>query len=124
MTVRAEYVKCCKPKCDKLHGPYLYNYFYENKKLKKKYISLGTLQDYKLAEEYQNNLNLKTSIKEIIKKIRMSRIDKCREIAGSKGFTDGKAIGYITQEMTKKYLDYNNAEKLDDFLNQQLLTLA
>lgn len=37
-TIRQEYVKCGNPDCTKEHGPYLYAYWKENKKLKKKYV--------------------------------------------------------------------------------------
>ena len=37
-TIRQEYVKCGNPDCQKSHGPYLYAYWKQDKKLKKKYV--------------------------------------------------------------------------------------
>jgi NAD(P)-dependent dehydrogenase (short-subunit alcohol dehydrogenase family) len=37
-TIRQEYVKCDDPDCQNLHGPYLYAYWKQDKKLKKRYI--------------------------------------------------------------------------------------
>jgi len=37
-TVRSEYVKCGNIDCNKLHGPYLYGYWKQDRKLKKMYI--------------------------------------------------------------------------------------
>ena len=37
-TIRQEYVKCGNPDCQNSHGPYLYAYWKEGKKLNKKYI--------------------------------------------------------------------------------------
>ncbi len=37
-TIRQEYVKCGDPDCQNLHGPYLYAYWKEDKKLNKRYV--------------------------------------------------------------------------------------
>lgn len=37
-TIRQEYTKCGKVDCDKKHGPYLYAYWKDKGKLKKKYV--------------------------------------------------------------------------------------
>jgi hypothetical protein len=37
-TLRQEYVKCGNPDCENLHGPYLYAYWKQDKKLKKRYV--------------------------------------------------------------------------------------
>jgi hypothetical protein len=37
-TMRQDYVKCGNPDCQKLHGPYLYAYWKQDKKLNKWYI--------------------------------------------------------------------------------------
>jgi hypothetical protein len=34
-TMRQDYVKCGNPDCQKLHGPYLYAYWKQDKKLNK-----------------------------------------------------------------------------------------
>ena len=37
-TIRQEYVKCGDPDCQNQHGPYLYAYWKEDKKLNKRYV--------------------------------------------------------------------------------------
>src|SRR5262249_52273895 len=37
-TIRQEYVKCGNPDCENSHGPYLYAYCKQDKKLKKRYV--------------------------------------------------------------------------------------
>jgi hypothetical protein len=52
-TMRQEYVKCGNPDCQNLHGPYLYAYWKQDKKLKKRYVGKN-LEDFglrKLAKE-------------------------------------------------------------------------
>jgi hypothetical protein len=44
-TIRQEYVKCGKPDCENLHGPYLYAYWKHDKKLKKRYLGKN-LEDF------------------------------------------------------------------------------
>jgi hypothetical protein len=51
-TIREEYVKCGNPACQKCnidgHGPYLYAYWKQDKKLKKRYVG-------KSWEDYRNS---------------------------------------------------------------------
>jgi len=52
-TIRQEYVKCGDPDCQKSHGPYLYAYWKQDKKLKKRYVGKN-LEDFglrKIAKE-------------------------------------------------------------------------
>jgi hypothetical protein len=52
-TIRQEYVKCGNPDCQNLHGPYLYAYWKQDKKLNKKYVGKN-LEDFglrKIAKE-------------------------------------------------------------------------
>jgi hypothetical protein len=37
-TIRQEYDRCSNPDCQQLHGPYLYAYWKDGKRLRKKYI--------------------------------------------------------------------------------------
>src|ERR1700752_1026653 len=46
-SIRQEYVKCGNPDCQNLHGPYLYAYWKEDKKLKKRYVGKN-LEDFRL----------------------------------------------------------------------------
>ncbi|MGC2573544.1 MAG: hypothetical protein WA364_18680 [Candidatus Nitrosopolaris sp.] len=52
-TIRQEYVKCGDPDCQNSHGPYLYAYWKQDKKLKKRYVG-KYLEDFairKIAKE-------------------------------------------------------------------------
>jgi hypothetical protein len=44
-TIRQEYVKCGNPDCQNSHGPYLYAYWKQDKKLKKRYVGKN-LEDF------------------------------------------------------------------------------
>ena len=44
-TIRREYVKCGNHDCQNQHGPYLYAYWKQDKKLKKKYVGKN-LEDF------------------------------------------------------------------------------
>ena len=48
-TIRQEYVKCGNPDCQNSHGPYLYAYWKEDKKLKKRYVGKN-LEDFRLRK--------------------------------------------------------------------------
>jgi hypothetical protein len=52
-TIRQEFVRCGNPDCQNLHGPYLYAYWKQDKKLKKRYVGKN-LEDFglrKIAKE-------------------------------------------------------------------------
>jgi hypothetical protein len=44
-TIRQEYVKCGNPDCQNSHGPYLYAYWKQDKKLKKIYVGQVNIQN-------------------------------------------------------------------------------
>jgi hypothetical protein len=48
-TIRQEYVRCGNPNCQNSHGPYLYAYWKQDKKLNKKYIGKN-LEDFSLRK--------------------------------------------------------------------------
>jgi hypothetical protein len=48
-TIRQEYVKCGNPDCLKSHGPYLYAYWKQDKKLKKRYVG-KSFEDFRLRK--------------------------------------------------------------------------
>jgi hypothetical protein len=48
-TIRQEYVKCGNPDCQNSHGPYLYAYWKQDKKLKKLYVGKN-LEDFRLRK--------------------------------------------------------------------------
>ena len=52
-TIRQEYIRCGNPDCENSHGPYLYAYWKQDKKLKKRYVGKN-LEDFglrKIAKE-------------------------------------------------------------------------
>ncbi|MGB8936870.1 MAG: hypothetical protein WCC17_17405 [Candidatus Nitrosopolaris sp.] len=52
-TIRQEYAKCGNPDCQNSHGPYLYAYWKQDKKLKKRYVGKN-FEDFaitKIAKE-------------------------------------------------------------------------
>jgi len=48
-TIRQEYVKCGNPDCQNSHGPYLYAYWKQDKKLNKRYVGKN-LEDFRLRK--------------------------------------------------------------------------
>jgi hypothetical protein len=66
-TIRQEYVKCGDPDCQNLHGPYLYAYWKQDMKLKKRYVG-------KNLEEF----GLRKIAKEI--KVKPSQLNKLKFI--------------------------------------------
>ena len=48
-TIRQEYVKCGNPDCQNSHGPYLYAYWKQDKKLRKLYVGKN-LEDFRLRK--------------------------------------------------------------------------
>jgi hypothetical protein len=48
-TIRQEYVKCGNPDCQISHGPYLYAYWKQDKKLRKLYVGKN-LEDFGLRK--------------------------------------------------------------------------
>jgi hypothetical protein len=59
-TARQEYVKCENPDCQNLHGPYLYAYWKEDKKLNKKYVG-KKFEDFRLRR-IAKEIRLKPSV--------------------------------------------------------------
>ena len=54
-TVRHEHVRCGNPDCQHLHGPYLYAYWKDGKRLRKRYIgkTIGDLLVRKVGKKKQ-----------------------------------------------------------------------
>jgi hypothetical protein len=58
-TIRQEYVRCGNPDCQNSHGPYLYAYWKQDKKLKKRYVGKN-FEDFairKIAKEVKLKSN-------------------------------------------------------------------
>ena len=57
--IRKEFIRCGNPDCQTSHGPYLYAYWKQDKKLKKRYVGKN-LEDFRLrriAKEVKLNPN-------------------------------------------------------------------
>jgi hypothetical protein len=59
-TIRQEYVKCGNPDCQNQHGPYLYAYWKQDKKLNKRYVG-KSLEDFRLRQ-IAKEIKLKPSL--------------------------------------------------------------
>ena len=64
-TIRQEYVKCGDPDCENPHGPYLYAYWKQDKKLKKRYVgkNFDDFRRRKLAKEIKLKPSLLIKLK-------------------------------------------------------------
>ena len=64
-TIRQEYVKCGNPDCQNSHGPYLYAYWKQDKKLNKKYVgkNLEAFRLRQLAKEIKLRLSQLSKLK-------------------------------------------------------------
>jgi hypothetical protein len=64
-TIRREYVKCGNPDCQDLHGPYLYAYWKEDKKLNKRYVgkNFDAFRLRQIAKEIKLKPSLLTKFK-------------------------------------------------------------
>jgi len=59
-TIRHEYVKCGNPDCQNSHGPYLYAYWKQDKKLNKRYVG-KSFEDFRLRK-IAKEIKLKPSL--------------------------------------------------------------
>ena len=59
-TIRQEYVKCGNPDCTNSHGPYLYAYWKQDKKLNKRYVG-KSFEDFRLRK-IAKEIKLKPSL--------------------------------------------------------------
>ena len=78
-TIRQEYVKCGNPDCQNSHGPYLYAYRKQDKKLNKRYVGKN-LEDFRLRNiAKQAKLRLSQLTK--FNFIQEEAFDKCNLLA-------------------------------------------
>jgi hypothetical protein len=64
-TIRQEFIRCGNPDCQNSHGPYLYAYWKQDKKLKKRYVGKN-LEDFglrKIAKEIKLKPSLLIKLK-------------------------------------------------------------
>ena len=63
-TIRQEYVKCGNPDCQNSHGPHLYAYWKQDKKLRKLYVGKN-LEDF--------------AIRKIAKEVKLNPVNSCSD---------------------------------------------
>ncbi|MGB8934348.1 MAG: hypothetical protein WCC17_04485 [Candidatus Nitrosopolaris sp.] len=102
-TIRQEYVKCGIPDCQNQHGPYLYAYWKEDKKLNKRYVGKNfeafrgfTFFSYKLRSDKREETGHCT---------RPERIMFSRLVDSETNRRDG---GHIVSSISEGNNTYNN----------------
>jgi hypothetical protein len=135
-TIRQEYVKCGNPDCQISHGPYLYAYWKQDKKLNKRYVGKN-LEDFrlrKIAKEIKLRLSLLIKFKFIEKQASKGNIlakqylDKLRKEEVSIDWAYRVLITSIRQQrmlkmMTitdNKHFSYQNQNDLVGFIASEM----
>jgi hypothetical protein len=129
-------VKCGNPDCQNLHGPYLYAYWKEDKKLKKRYVGKN-LEDFRLRK-ITKAIKLKSSLLIKFKFIELQAskgnvqakqyIDKLRKEEVSIDWAHRALIISIRQQrmlkmMTvtdNKHFRYQNKDELVNFIASEM----
>jgi hypothetical protein len=110
-TIRQEYVKCGDPDCQNSHGPYLYAYWKQDKKLKKRYVG-------KNVEEF----GLRKIAKEI--KVKPSQLIKLKFI--QQEATKGNVLAKQYLEKLRKEevsIDWAHRVLINSIRQQRLLRM-
>jgi hypothetical protein len=135
-TIRQEYVKCGNPDCQNLHGPYLYAYWKQGKKLKKRYVDKNP-EDFglrKIAKEIKIKpsqlIKLKFIQQEAAKGNVLAKeyLGKLRKEEVSIDWTHRVLISSIRQQRMLKmmtiadnmHFSYQNEDDLRDFIASEM----
>src|SRR5215831_4135770 len=135
-TIRQEYVKCGNPDCQNSHGPYLYAYWKQDKKLKKRYVGKN-LEDFairKIAKEVKLKSSQYTKfifIQEQTNKgnpLAKQYLEKLRKEEVSIDWAHRVLINSIRQQRMLKMMaiadnrnfSYQNANDLVDFIASEI----
>jgi len=133
-TIRREYTRCGKRGCEKLHGPYLYAYWKQDKKLRKRYVG-KKFEDF-LDRQIAKGVKLRPSLyikskfiiqeasrgnelaKQYLEKLRNEKvsIDWAYRVLINRIRELDERIKFIFSEMKKEGLDPNNEEDLNRYL--------
>jgi hypothetical protein len=135
-TIRQEYVKCGNPDCQNSHGPYLYAYWKQDKKLRKLYVGKN-LEDFRLRKLAQE-IKLRPSqlikfrfIEEQASKgnvIAKQYLEKLRNEEVSIDWANRVLINSIRQQRMLKmmtiaddrHFNYRNENELVDFIASEM----
>jgi hypothetical protein len=111
VTIRQEYVKCGNPDCQNSHGPYLYAYWKQDKKLKKRYVGKNP-----------DDFGLRKIAKEI--KLRPSQLIKLKFIEEEASKGNVLAKQYL-QKLKKEEvsIDWANRVLINSIRQQRLLKM-
>jgi hypothetical protein len=110
-TITQEYVKCGDPDCQNLHGPYLYAYWKQDKKLKKRYVGKN-----------QEDFGLRKIAKEI--KLKPSQLIKLKFI--QQEATKGSVLAKQYLEKLKKEevsIDWAHRVLISSIRQQRMLKM-
>jgi hypothetical protein len=135
-TLRQEYVKCGNPDCQNSHGPYLYAYWKQDKKLKKRYVGKN-LEDFglrKIAKEIKVKpsqlIKLKLIQQEASKGNVLAKqyLEKLRKEEVSIAWAHRVLISSIRQQRTLKmmaiaddrHFSYQNETELVHFIDSEM----
>jgi hypothetical protein len=140
-TIRQERVRCGNPDCQQFHGPYLYEYWKDGKRLRKKYVG-KTIADLvvrkvaKIADTTPTKMRKLKVIKEkaqwgnlvaykaLVNSIREQRMLKMLTIAQQRRLNHNnpdELIELIASEMRKQGLDPTNEDNVDSCLNSKIM---
>jgi hypothetical protein len=135
-TIRREYIRCGRPDCQKSHGPYLYAYWKQDKKLRKRYVGkkFEDLFDRELAKAVRlmPSLFIKSKFiqeeasrgdelaKQYLEKLRNGKvsIEWAHRVLINRIRERNELIKFIFSEMKKEGLDPSNEEDLDRYLHK------
>ena len=129
-TIRQEYVKCGNPDCQNSHGPYLYAYWKQDKKLKKRYVG-KSLEDFglrKIAKEIKIKPNLLIKFKFIEQQASKQCFEKLRNEQVSIDWAHRVLINSIHQQRMLKmmtiadnsHFSYDNEVELVQFIASEM----
>jgi hypothetical protein len=135
-TIRQEYVKCGNPDCQNSHGPYLYVYWKEDKKLNKRYVgkSLEAFRLRQIAKEIKLKPSQYMKFKFIEQQASKGNVlakqylEKLRKEETSIDWTHRVLINSIRQQKMLKmmtivddrHFSYQNEKDLVDFIASEM----
>jgi hypothetical protein len=111
-TIRQEFIRCGNPDCQNSHGPYLYAYWKQNKKLKKRYLGKN-LEDFglrKIAKEIKVKPSQLIKLKFIQQEVSKGNVlakqylEKLRKEEASIDWAHRVLINGIRQQRTLKMM--------------------
>ena len=135
-TIRQEHVSCGNPDCQQLHGPYLYAYWKDGKRLRKRYIgkTIGDLLVRKAAKKADTTPTKMRKLKVIKEKAQGGNLlaqEYLEKLKNGKVSTDWAYKVLVNsmreQRMLKmiavaeqRHLNHNNPDELIEFIASEM----